>query len=180
MGKFTGTVTYCQNGQPIKGAVITVSDGHGSATIADGTYSINLPPGTYNVTATDPFANCATSPSQSVTITNGGTTTANFCLNGTPLINFISASFDDSTGNNNGRINRDECFKVNATLENDGCAAETGITATLSTSTAGVVIDQTFLELPEPGHQRERRQPRCRTRSTRRRPSSAAPRSPSR
>ena len=151
MGKLTGIVTYCQNGVPIKGAVITVSDGHGSATIADGSYSINLPPGDYTVSASDPFANCATSASQGVTISNGGTTTANFCLNGTPLINFLSASFDDSPGNNNGFINRDECFKVNATLENDGCAAESGISAVLSTSTAGVVVDQPFSTYPNLG-----------------------------
>jgi hypothetical protein len=148
MGKLAGTVTYCQNGQPIKGAVITVSDGHGSATIADGTYSINLPPGNYTVTATDPFANCATSASQNVTISNGGTTPANFCLTGTPLINFISAAFDDSVGNGNGIINRDECFKVNAVLENDGCFPETGISAVLSTSTPGVVVDQALSSYP--------------------------------
>ena len=148
MGRLTGNVTYCQNGQPIKGAVITVSDGHGSATIADGSYSVNLPPGNYTVTATDPFANCATSASQNITISNGGISTANFCLTGTPLINFISAAFDDSAGNNNGFINRDECFKVNAVIENDGCFPETGISAVLSTSTAGVVVDQAFSTYP--------------------------------
>ncbi len=148
MGQLTGTVTYCQNGQPIKGAVITVSDGHGSATIADGTYSINLPPGSYTVTATDAFANCGPSSSQTVNITNGGTSTANFCLTGTPLINFISSAFDDSLGNGNGIINRDECFKVSAVLENDGCFPETGISAVLSTSTAGVVVDQALSSYP--------------------------------
>jgi hypothetical protein len=148
MGKLVGNVTYCQNGQPIKGAVITVSDGHGSATIADGSYSVNLPPGSYTVTATDPFANCGPSSPQNVTIGDGGTSTANFCLTGTPLINLISNAFDDSVGNGNGIINRAECFKVNAVLENDGCFPETGISAVLSTSTPGVVVDQAHSTYP--------------------------------
>jgi hypothetical protein len=148
MGTLVGNVTYCQSGNPIKGAVLSVSDGHGGATIANGTYSINLPPGTYAVTATDPFANCGPSSSQTVTITDGGTATANFCLTGTPLINFIGSSFDDSPGNGNGVINRNECFKVNTVLENDGCFPETGISAVLSTSTPGVVVDQALSAYP--------------------------------
>jgi hypothetical protein len=148
MGTLVGNVTYCQSGNPIKGAVLSVSDGHGGATIADGTYSINLPPGTYTVTATDPFANCGPSSSQTVTITDQGTATANFCLTGSPLINFIGSSFDDSPGNGNGVINRNECFKVNTALENDGCFPETGISAVLSTSTPGVVVDQALSTYP--------------------------------
>ncbi len=73
MGNLTGKVTYCQNGQPITGAVIQVSDGHGGGTISDGTYAISLAPGTYTVTAVDPAINCANSASQTVTISNGGT-----------------------------------------------------------------------------------------------------------
>jgi hypothetical protein len=147
-GTLIGTVTYCQNGQPIKGAVLSVSDGHGGATIANGTYSISLPPGTYTVTATDPFANCDPSSPQTVTITDGGTATADFCLTGTPLINLIGSSFDDSPGNGTGVINGNECFKVNTVLENDGCFPETGISAVLSTSTPGVVIDQALSTHP--------------------------------
>src|SRR5262249_28513966 len=148
MGRLTGTVAYCQNGQAIRGALIGVSDGHGAATIADGTYSIDLPPGSYTVTAADPFASCAASAARNVVIGNGATATANFCLAGTPLINLVADSFDDSAGNDNRTINRDECFKVNATLENDGCFPETGISAVLSTTTPGVVVDQAFSNYP--------------------------------
>jgi hypothetical protein len=148
MGTLAGNVTYCQTGNPISGAVIQVSDGHGGATSVSGNYSIALAPGTYTVTATDPAINCATSSAQTVTITNGATTPANFCLTGTPLIDLTADSFDDSAGNNNGIINRDECFKVNTVLKNDGCLGENGISAVLSTSTAGVVVDQPFSTYP--------------------------------
>jgi hypothetical protein len=148
MGTLSGTVTYCQGGNPIVGAVVTVSDGHSGTTDISGNYSINLPPGNYTVSATDPAINCGASSSQNVTITNGATTPANFCLTGTPLIDLAAATFDDSSGNNNGVINRDECFKVIPTLKNDGCFAESGITATLSTATPGVVVDQPFSTYP--------------------------------
>ena len=148
MGTLTGKVTYCQNGLPITGAVLQVSDGHGGATISDGTYAIPLPPGTYNVTAVDPAINCVNSASQTVTISNGGSTTADFCLIGTPLIDLVGDSFDDSGGNGNGTINRNECFKINTVLQNDGCLPETGISAVLSTSTPEVVIDQNTSAYP--------------------------------
>ena len=148
MGTLSGTITYCQNGQPIKGAVITVSDGHGAATIANGTYSVNLAPGSYTITVADPFANCGQIGPFPVTINAGSTTTQDLCLTGSPLQNLVAENFDDSSGNNNGHINRDECFKVNTKLENDGCLADNGISATLSTSTPGVVIDQNFSTYP--------------------------------
>ena len=148
MGTLTGKVTYCQNGLPITGAVLQVSDGHGGATISNGTYAISLPPGTYTVTAVDPAINCANSASQTVTISNGGSATADFCLTGTPLIDLVGDSFDDSAGNGNGTINRNECFKVNTVLKNDGCLAETGISAVLSTSTPEVIIDQNTSAYP--------------------------------
>ena len=149
MGTLSGKVTYCQNGQPITGAVIQISDGHGTATISDGTYSVSLPPGTYTVTAADPAIHCATSASTSVTISDGGTATANFCLTGTPLIDLVGDSFDDSGGNGNGTINRNECFKVNTVLANEGCFPETGISAVLSTSTPNVVVDQPNSAYPD-------------------------------
>jgi hypothetical protein len=149
MGTLSGTVTYCQGGLPVVGAVITVSDGHGGVTNVSGNYSINLPPGSYTVSATDPAINCGPSASQSITITNGETTPADFCLTGTPLIDLVGESFDDSGGNNNGVINRDECVKVSTTLMNDGCFPETGISAVLSTSTPGVVVDQPSSAYPD-------------------------------
>src|SRR4029077_8722693 len=48
----------------------------------------------------------------------------------------------------NGTINRHECFKINTVLKNDGCLAETGISAVLSTSTPEVVIDQNTSAYP--------------------------------
>ena len=148
MGTLNGQVTYTQGGAPVVGAVIQVSDGHGAVTDATGHYSVTLPPGGYNVFATDPAILCNPAPSQSFSVGPGGTATRNFSLSGTALIDLGVTSFDDTAGNNNGVINRDECVKVTAKLANDGCFPETGITGTLSTSTPGVVIDQNFSTYP--------------------------------
>ncbi|HKA08599.1 MAG TPA: carboxypeptidase-like regulatory domain-containing protein, partial [Gemmataceae bacterium] len=148
MGTLTGTVTYCSTGAPIQAAVISVSDGHSGATIANGTYSIALPPGTYTVSALDPDRNCAGSSSTSVVITAGGSAAASFCLTGQSKLDLGPVSIDDTAGNNNGIINRNECVKINAGLRNDGCLADSGISAVLSTSTPEVVIDQSFSTYP--------------------------------
>jgi hypothetical protein len=147
-GKISGMVTDCVTGLPIVGAVVTASDGHSAATGADGTYSISVPPGSFTVGASDPFRNCNPSATQGVSVADGGTATADFCLTGNAKINLGAASFDDSAGNNNGIINRDECVKINAGLKNEGCLADSGISAVLSTSTAGVVVDQPLSSYP--------------------------------
>ena len=148
-GTLNGTVTYCSTGLPIQAAVIQVSDGHSTATIANGTYSISLAPGTYTVTASDPDRNCAASSPQTVVITNGGTATQDFCLTGAAKLDLGPVSIDDTAGNNNGIINRDECVKINVGLRNDGCLADSGISAVLSTSTPGVVVDQPNSAYPD-------------------------------
>ncbi len=84
-------------------------------------------------------------------------------------------SFDDSGGNGNGTINRNECFKINTVLKNDGCLP-TGISAVLSTTTPEVVVDQNTSAYPNlainesGGNLTERPMP-----PTRLRASSAAP-----
>jgi len=47
-----------------------------------------------------------------------------------------------SGGNGNSIIDRSECNSLNVTLANMGCADLTGVSAVLSTTTAGVVISQ--------------------------------------
>ena len=49
---------------------------------------------------------------------------------------------DDSLGNANGIVNRAECVNVNLGVKNNGCAKETAISATLTTTTPGVTIVQ--------------------------------------
>lgn len=144
-GTVSGTITSCSSGVPLAGVVVTLSNGYAAASDASGNYSISVPAGSYTATAADADRNCsgATPVSGSVTVSSGNTTMQNFCMTGTSNLQFNTVAVDDATtGNGNGVINRDECVKVNVTLKNNGCANETGISATLSTSTTGVTVTQ--------------------------------------
>jgi len=57
-------------------------------------------------------------------------------------------AIDDSAGNDNGIINSNECANLNVALKNNGCANATGVSATLSTTTAGVTITQNSSNYP--------------------------------
>lgn len=141
-GTLTGTVKDGA-GLPIAGALVTLDNGFSGGTNALGIYSIVLPPGTVNATASAPLRpGCTPSASSAVTITNGAVTTKNFVLTGTASLAFGTASIDDSGGNNNGVINRNECVVLNLSVENIGCAVASGISGVLSTSTPGVTITQ--------------------------------------
>ncbi len=138
-GTITGRVTDAL-GNPIADAVVQVDAGFSGATDATGRYFIVLPPGAYVVTATDPLAGCTPSASSPATVTDGATTTLNFTLTGTASLALKSTTIDDSSGNNNGVINRNECFKLNVDLANGGCSGASGISASITTSTPGVEI----------------------------------------
>ena len=58
------------------------------------------------------------------------------------VLTFLSSSIDDSSGNNNGNPDQDECFSVNVTLLNQGNGTATGVTSVLSSSTPGVSVLQ--------------------------------------
>src|SRR5207253_10072358 len=136
--------------RPAVGALVEISDGHTAPVTAFGTYSITLSPGTYTVRVTGP--NCTPTSPATVTITNGGTTTYNTCLSGSPNLVFKSAAV--SGGNGNGIIDRNECNTLLVTLGNVGCALDTGISATLSSTTPGVTITQPnspYPNIPEGG-----------------------------
>src|SRR6266550_5418316 len=81
-GTVSGTITACDSGVGISGAVITLSNGFSGTTDASGNYSFNVQPGTYTVTAANGNRNCVVTPSTTVTVTNGATTTFNACLSG--------------------------------------------------------------------------------------------------
>ena len=143
-GTLSGTVTFCDTGAPAVGALVEISDGHTAPVTAAGTYSIQLSPGSYSVHVTGP--NCTPTSPASVSITNGGTTTYNTCLSGSPNLIFTSVAV--TGGNGNGIIDKNECNKLFVTLTNIGCLTDTGITATLSSSTAGVSVDPTAVPYP--------------------------------
>ena len=145
-GTVSGTVTSCATGAPISGVNVTLNNGFAAATNASGNYSITVPAGSYTATATDPNRNCTSSTPTSapVTVTSGATSMQNFCMNGTSNLQANGFTIDDtnSGGNANGVVNKNECINVNLGVKNNGCASETGISATVTTSTAGVTVTQ--------------------------------------
>ena len=81
-GTLEGTVTDAGTAAPISGAHISVAPiGASTTTGPDGHYSLTLPVDTYTVTASAFGYNTA---SQQASVTDGGTTTANFALTAAP------------------------------------------------------------------------------------------------
>ena len=141
-GTVTGTITSSETGAPISGVRVALSNGYAGASNANGVYTILVPAGSYTATAADPNRNCtsATPASATVAPSGGGTVTQNFPMTGTSKLEANGFTIDDSLGNNNGIVNRAECVKVNLGVKNNGCAKETGISATLTTTTPGVTV----------------------------------------
>jgi len=143
-GTVTGTITSTATGAPISGVTVTLNNGFAAASAANGVYSISVPAGSYTATAADSARNCTTaSPaSASVAPPSGGSVTQNFTMAGASKLEANGITIDDSTsgGNANGIVNRSECVKLNVGLKNNGCATETAISATLSTTTPGVTV----------------------------------------
>ena len=143
-GIIQGTVTDCVTGSPMSRALVQVSNGFSGATDSNGHYSIIVPPGHYTAYASAPARSCAPSSSANVNVNSGGTATQNFCLTGSPKLEYASSAIDDS-GNgsgSNGVVNKDECVKLTVTVANNGCGSATRVAGTLSTSTPGVTVSQ--------------------------------------
>jgi hypothetical protein len=144
-GTVEGTITSCATGAPLAGVLVTLSNGFAGASDATGHYSISVPAGSYTATSASTDRNCASSTpaSASVSVSSAGTTTQNFCMTGSSNLQYNSLAVDDSAaGNGNGIVNANECFSLNVGVRNHGCANETAIAATLTTSTAGVTVTQ--------------------------------------
>jgi hypothetical protein len=68
-------------------------------------------------------------------VTSGGTVTENFSMSGDSNLESNGFTIDDSSGNHNGLINRNECVNLGLALKNNGCAVERNTSATLTTTT---------------------------------------------
>jgi hypothetical protein len=140
----TGTITSCETGAPISGALVQFSNGFSVATNPDGTYSINLPLGSYSVTVSDPGRKCTPSAPGTVSlIVSGDTVQFDKCLSG--IANPIVDTSDPTTvvvsgGNGDGQLNPNECNRLNVRLLNSGCATAKVLSATLTSSSPGVTI----------------------------------------
>jgi hypothetical protein len=141
-GTVNGTITSSETGAPISGVTVSLSNGYAGASNASGVYTILVPAGTYTATAADPNRNCTSSTPASAQVSppGGGTVTQNFQMTGTSKLEGNGFTIDDSLGNNNGIVNRAECVKMNLGVKNNGCAKETAISATLTTTTPGVTV----------------------------------------
>jgi hypothetical protein len=145
-GTLQGTVTDATTSLPLTNAIVRTADGFLRITSAAGTYSMSLPPAAYNVTAS--ALNHGSLTASGLIITNGGTVTQNFSLPQAPVMTLISSSFSDAAGNNNGKIDPNECISFNVVLQNTGLITASNIVATLSTTTAGVSITQPVSAYP--------------------------------
>jgi hypothetical protein len=144
-GTLSGTITACNSGVPVSGAIVQLSSGFSSTTLADGTYSLVVAPGTYSVTVSDGNRHCNSAGPFTVSVTDGNTTALSTCLGGiaNPIVDPTDPTLETvSGGNGNGVIDADECNNLNVTVKNFGCAPATNVSAVLSTSTAGVTIVQ--------------------------------------
>ena len=144
-GNVTGTITSCATGAPIGGVIVSIGNGYNVASDATGHYSVAVPAGTYTVTAGAADLNCSSSSpaTVSVIVPIDGTVTQDFCMVGSSKLEFGAVSVTDTAaGNGNGVINRNECVDLSVTVANNGCANESAINATLTTSTAEVTVTQ--------------------------------------
>ena len=141
-GTVTGTITSSETGAPISGVRVALSNGYAGASNASGVYTILVPAGSYTATAADPARNCTTASPASAMVAppGGGTVTQNFVMTGTSKLEANGFTIDDSLGNANGIVNRAECVRVNLGIKNNGCAKATAISASLTTTTAGVTV----------------------------------------
>jgi hypothetical protein len=158
-GTLSGTVTACDSGVPLSGAIVQLSNGFSTTTKADGTYSFKVAPGTYSATVSANInRDCTPTAGSVVTVNDGSTTNFDACVSGTakPVVDTSNPSAAVvSGGNGNTIIDPNECNNLTVRLDNTGCAPATNITTTLSSSTPGVTITQShspYATLPIDGN----------------------------
>ncbi len=136
-GTISGTITSCSSGLPVNGASVDATGGFNRLTGAPGTYSMTVAPGSYTVSASK--AGGFIGASQNTTVTNGGTSTVNICMNGVALIAGGTPSIvSESCGLPNQSPDPGETLSVALPLSNTGAANTTNLVATLQ-ATGGVL-----------------------------------------
>jgi subtilisin-like proprotein convertase family protein len=135
-GTITGTVTNCTTGLPVAGALVQISDGHSRLTDGAGNFSVNVPPGSYTVSAT--AAGFGSLTPASVTVTNGNTSNANFCLSGIPVVKTAGTTLTaESCTPADNALSPGETVTMSFGLKNTGTGNTTNLVATLQ-PTGGV------------------------------------------
>lgn len=152
-GSLAGTVTNAVGGAPIVGAVVAISNGQLRATDGGGNYSVPLSPGTYGLTAS--AAGFYQGALAGLVVASAGVTPASVALQPSPQLSVAAAIVDDwHGGNGSGFVDSEECFRLFLTLDNTAAVGATGVSAVLSTTTAGVAVDvdtAAFDDIPAAG-----------------------------
>jgi subtilisin-like proprotein convertase family protein len=118
-GMISGTITDCNTAAALSGVSVKTSDGFFAATNAGGIYTLpKMTPGSYSVTASKPGFTTANAPS--VTVTNGNTTTQNFCL--TALNIATNGGSSVISGGANNMLDPGEIVTVSLGVTNTGGA----------------------------------------------------------
>lgn len=130
LGTLRGLVTDCASSQPVAGVLVEISGSRSRATLANGAYEAQLPPGTYTVRAQAPGR--PVSDEQRVTVTAGGTVTADFCLNAVSVIVTGRTGFNgESCVPTDSVISPGERLSIVLTLPNNGAAPTRNLVAEL-------------------------------------------------
>ncbi len=153
LGTLSGQVRDSVTNAGIPGAPVTVS---GTETLngvsdAGGNYSLPVLPGTYSVTAGPlPPGYPASNTIAGNTVVAAATTTVNVPLTAAPNLVYTANVVADPgpLGNNNGYAEPGETVQLTISLNNNGAATSTGVSAVLSTSTANVTVSQNSSAYP--------------------------------
>ena len=131
-GTLAGTVTICDGGAPLAGALVTVAGGYLRVTDASGAYSMDLPPGDYTVSITAAGYDVFSGPAS---ITDGNVTTVNACLNGSTVLQGAGATLDaENCAAANGKPDPGETVTYSFCIQNNGGASTSNLVATLQAS----------------------------------------------
>jgi hypothetical protein len=128
-GTLSGTITDCDGATPIAGALVSLGNGYTRVTDALGEYTMHVTPGDYTVTVT---RNGYASGGGLVTVNDGATTDADFCLNGVAVVvgdgyTLVAESCEPV----NGVVDPGELVTISFCLQNTGGGATNDLVATL-------------------------------------------------
>jgi hypothetical protein len=139
-GVISGRITACSTGLPLAGIPLAASGGYLRMTDNNGIYSMTVAPGEYDIGAE--MLGYVSKSAKGLQIADGGEIVQDFCLTGTPVIRTV----DHSVIGNNDFLEPDECNWLDIPLENIGVALAENVTATLSSTTPGVIIEGGTIE----------------------------------
>lgn len=129
-GTLSGAVTICGTNTPVPGALVKANE-YSRSTDGSGAYSMSLSPGSYTVSVVPP-PGALPPASQVVAVSDGGTTTANFCLQGVPIVVADAVKLiKDTCQPPNNAIDPGERVTVDLTLRNTGFGATASLKGTL-------------------------------------------------